>query len=544
MCNNLLNMADSVLKHNLNLKSHWGYEYGLLLEGLLLAYDVSKDEKYLRFVADTIDSFVKNEHTAQSDDSTKQAETANVEKDHGPEHSLAHDSWSIIKIRGYDLEEYNIDHLNNGKVLLKLFNKKHDPCYLIAATRLFAQSLTHPRISDGVFWHKAIYPHQVWCDGLYMGVSFIARYVHNSISYLKRFADEKAELPKSWQDVKSLLNFYALEFIKGNYTKLSDIKEHLAKAKLNDDELSQYCKSLEEKLEPIIKKHDSAAKDNSAKANATHANAASAEAASAAAAHDDASNENAIAQDALPKALRKSHEPTLEDMQSLSLEEIRDLIFMDLVLQFVISYEHLIDEHTKLMYHGYDDKRLMFWADKDTGHSKCFWGRAMGWYVMALVDVIELIDETKPYRKVLATILNTLLAALIKVKSQQNLWYQVLNEKNRDGNYEEASASCMIDYALFKASRLNLIKRSAADNSINSADIMAQAKSTFAAINEHFVSKDANARLSLNKICEVAGLGGANNRSGTFEYYMSEPVVTNDAKGLGPYLLAAYESEL
>lgn len=353
-------MADSIMAHQVTLTDHYGYEYGMTLEGILDVYHATHEQKYLDFVITTMDTFVNQDGT----------------------------------VNGYRMDEYNIDHLNNGKVMLKLYDITGQERYKIAAAHLYEQTKTHPRTSEGIFWHKAIYPHQVWCDGLYMGAAFMA-------AYISRFGSE--------QD------------------------------------------------------------------------------------------------------------------------------FDDIVAQFTKSYPHLKDEATGLLYHAWDESKSMYWCNKETGLSEHFWGRAMGWYVMALADVIELMPASHSGRAQLCTILHDCLLALIKVQDPEaKVWYQILNLKGRKQNYLEASASCMITAALFKGLRLGVVSQEEA------LDAATQA---YQGLLAEFILECHAGYLNLNKICYVAGLGGKTYRDGSYAYYMSEPIISNEPKGLGPFIFASIESE-
>lgn len=359
MSNYSVRMADSIIAKNVNLTDHWGYEYGMTLEGIYAVYKATGDKKYLDFVVKTMDTFIKQDGT----------------------------------INGYRLDEYNIDHLNNGKMVLKLWDETKEERYKIAAATLFSQTKTHPRTSEGVFWHKMIYPHQIWCDGLYMGATFMAAYV-------ARFGSEQ-----DWADI---------------------------------------------------------------------------------------------------------------------------------VHQFTKSYPHLVDEKTGLLYHAWDESKSMLWCNKETGLSEHFWGRAMGWYVMALADVIDYMPENHAGRAALSEILNKCLTALLKVQDPKaHVWYQILNMPEHKQNYLEASASCMITASLFKAIRIGVLDQSNLE----------AVKNAYQGLLDEFILETREGLINLNKICYVAGLGGQDRRDGSFAYYMSEPIISNEPKGLGPFLFASIEFE-
>ncbi|MNC13428.1 Unsaturated rhamnogalacturonyl hydrolase YteR [compost metagenome] len=337
----------------------WSYDYGVLLKGFELLWRQTGDRKYLRYVTDHLDFFVQ-------------------------------ENGSIL---GYRQDEYNIDHINNGKLLFSLYQETGEEKYRLAARSLREQLETHPRTSEGAFWHKKIYPYQIWLDGLYMGAPFYLEY---------------------------LLTFE----------------------------------------------------------------------------------------------------------QAAGLD--------DVTKQFIICEKHTKDPVTGLLFHAWDEKRVQPWCNPQTGLSPNFWGRSMGWYVMALVDVLELLSPSHKDYPELVRILNDTLNALKKVQDEQTgVWYQVLNLGGRKGNYLEASASGMITYAIAKGIRLGVL-----DASWNPVLDCA-----FAGMIAEFVLETKEGWVNLNKNCQVAGLGGADGRDGTYAYYISEPIITNDLKGLGAFLQACAEYE-
>jgi len=352
-------MADSIMKRNPIVKDVWAYEHGIIFKGIELVWKKTGDVKYLDYIKRNMDVFVDQEGS----------------------------------IRKYLINEYNIDFLNNGKVLLTLYKENGDERYKKAASLLRKQIDNHPRTSEGIFWHKKIYPYQVWLDGLYMGAPFYAQYI-------KEFG--------------------------------------------------------------------------------------------------------------------------------VSSE------FDDVTKQFLISYKHTKDTKTGLLYHAWDETKEIFWCNKETGLSKNFWGRSMGWFVMAIVDVLDYIPEDHRDRKRIIQILNETLEALLNVQDEKTgLWYQVLDQGDRKGNYLEASASCMILYAMAKGVRLGYLTQSWPEI----------ARKTYQGVINEFVTITGEGMVNLNKICAVAGLGGKSMRDGTFEYYINEPIVTNDGKGVGAFILASAEME-
>ncbi|MGC3948687.1 MAG: glycoside hydrolase family 88 protein [Chryseolinea sp.] len=209
--------------------------------------------------------------------------------------------------------------------------------------------------------------------------------------------------------------------------------------------------------------------------------------------------------------------------------------FDDIANQFVWMDNHVRDPKTGLMYHAWDESKLQRWANPETGQAPGFWGRGMGWYGMALVDVLDYFPKNHPRRKDLIAILQRY---VIAVKNYQDatsgLWYQVLDQGTRKGNYFEASASCMFTYALAKGVRMGYIDKSYA----------AVAKKAFNGITTNFIETDEQGFIHLTKVVSVGGLGGTPYRDGSFEYYISEPLRTDDLKGVGPFIQASIEIEL
>ena len=297
----------------------------------------------------------------------------------------------------YELEKYNIDLLNSGNVLLYLYEKEKKEKYLKALQTLRRQIDGQPRTKEGSFWHKKIYPYQVWLDGLYMGMPFYAHYTH--------------------------------DFSKG---------------------------------------------------------------AEAAKAYDD------------------------------------------IVFQFDSVQKNLLDKKTGLLYHAWDESREQAWADKQTGLSPNFWGRAMGWYGMAMVDVLDYLPQNHPGRARLISYLRSYADAVIKVQDKDSgLWYQVLDKPLEKGNYTEATASAMFVYTMIKSVNKSYLPKS----------YKAYAKKGYDGIIKNLITVDPNGVVNLNKCCAVAGLGGKPYRDGSYEYYVNEEIRSNDAKGTGPFILASLEFE-
>ena len=202
--------------------------------------------------------------------------------------------------------------------------------------------------------------------------------------------------------------------------------------------------------------------------------------------------------------------------------------------QIILIEEHTRDPQTGLLYHAWDESKQQPWTDPETGGSPHFWGRAMGWYAMALVDVLDHFPENHPRCREIVAILDRMVEALARVQDEATgLWYQVLDQGGREGNYLEASASCMFVYAIAKGTRKGYL-----DN-----DRLAIARKGYRGILRDLITVDGQGLVSLERICAVAGLGGNPYRDGSYEYYVGEPVASNDYKGVGPFILASIELE-
>lgn len=289
----------------------------------------------------------------------------------------------------YSLEKYNLDHICPGRTMLHLSAIAPQPKYEAAADTLLRQLRGQPRTGAGAFWHKAVYPGQVWLDGLFMAEPFYA--------------------------------------------------------------------------------------------------------------------EVALARGA-------------------------DSLWNDIALQFRVAAEKTFDPATDLYRHAWDESRAMFWADPATGQSAHSWGRAVGWYAMALVDVLGVFPAEHPERAALEDILRRLLETLPRYADPATgMWYQVLDCPGREGNYVEATCSAMFTYVYLKADRLGLYR--------------SDARKLYRKLVRTFLREEADGSVTLERCCAVAGLGGKQMRSGTFEYYIGEAVTENDPKGVGPFIRASLEYE-
>lgn len=295
----------------------------------------------------------------------------------------------------YRISNYNTDHVCPGNALFVLAEQSPDPRYRMAMETLRSQLKTHPRTSEGGFWHKQTYPHQMWLDGLYMAQPFYAHYT---------------------------------------------------------------------------------------------------------AVYGDPEN--------------------------------RDSVYRDIINHFLVVARHTYDPATKLYRHAWDESKQMFWSDKTTGQSQHSWGRALGWYVMGIVDALDYIPENTEGRDSLISILRGIYEVLPEYSDPETgLWYQVLDCPGKEGNYLEATCSAMFSYALLKGIRMGYLDPSLKD----------YARTTYGNFVDHFIYKDDNGLVSIKDCCEVAGLGGKENRSGDYEYYINEKRRSNDPKGIGPYIMASLE---
>lgn len=336
----------------------WNYEQGVILKAIEQMWYSTGDAKYFRHIQKGMDHWI----------------------DENGNH------------RDYHLEEYNIDHVTPATAMLTLFRATGNEKYRKMVEMFRSQLKTHPRTNEGGFWHKKIYPYQMWLDGLYMGQPFFAEY--SSV-----FGED------NWNDIAN---------------------------------------------------------------------------------------------------------------------------------QFVWMEKHSRDAKTGLLYHGWDESKQQKWADKTTGRSPHFWGRAMGWYAMGLVDSLEHFPKDHPRRGELIAILEREAAAIEKVQDKSTgVWYDILDLPTRKPNYLESSASAMFVYAIARGVREGYLPEK----------YMKVAVRGWAGIKKEFIKVNAQGNTDWEGTVSVSGLGGNPYRDGSFEYYMTEKLRTNDAKGLGPAIRAALEIE-
>ena len=336
--------------------TNWNYIDGCMLTALLELSSITGEKQYADFVEGFIDAFVEEDGT----------------------------------IRTYSAGGHALDDINEGRVLFPLYERTGKEKYRKACDFLHQCLLEQPRTHEGSFWHKQIYPNQVWLDGLYMAQPYAALY--------EKF------------------------FGSGDYS--------------------------------------------------------------------------------------------------------------DIVHQIDTVHLHMRDAKTGLYYHGYDASRTAFWCDKDTGLSQNFWLRAIGWFSVALADLIDILPSGEERNRICG-VFSELMEDVSKFSDPESgMYYQLVDKKDLEGNYLESSGSSMIAYAMLKGSRLGVLDKRFAE----------LGRKTFDGIIDRCMSFE-NGELNLGSICLVAGLGPENNprRDGSTAYYLSEPIVRNDAKGVAPFLLCYTE---
>ena len=338
-------------------KPKWDYVHALVLHSIEELYKKNPDSRYKAYIRGYVDELVQEDGT----------------------------------IKTYELDKYNIDLVVPGRLLFAIYAETKQDKYLKAMQLVRKQLTEQPRTASGGFWHKQIYPNQMWLDGLYMGEPFYAE--------------------------------YTLTFENG-----------------------------------------------------------------------------------------KS--------------------FDDIAKQFELIQLHATDPKTGLLYHGWDESKAMPWANKVTGNSPNFWSRALGWYAMALVDVLDYMPKEHPKRAELIKYLNNVSAALAKYQDKSGLWYQVTDKAGGKGNYLEASGSSMFAYAFAKGANKGYLP----------AKYKKLANKAFDGLTTVLIKKvDEDGGITLTNCCQVAGLGGTPYRDGSYEYYVNERKKDNDPKATGPFILAALE---
>jgi unsaturated rhamnogalacturonyl hydrolase len=208
--------------------------------------------------------------------------------------------------------------------------------------------------------------------------------------------------------------------------------------------------------------------------------------------------------------------------------------FKDVVKQFLLVAKHTYDPKTGLYRHGWDESKSQKWADPVTGQSPHAWGRAMGWYAMAIVDALDYLPENQAGRIEMITILNNMVEKLAEIQdTKTGGWYQVLDRNGENGNYIETSCTSMFTYSIFKAARKGYIDKKH----------LITATRAYEGLIKNFIVIDEKGLANLTMVCGVAGLGGNPYRDGSFEYYINEIIRDNDPKGTGPFIMASLEYE-
>lgn len=219
------------------------------------------------------------------------------------------------------------------------------------------------------------------------------------------------------------------------------------------------------------------------------------------------------------------------------LKKNTNKVYDDAVTQLMSTSAKTYDEKTGLWKHAWDETHSMFWANHDTGLSQHTWGRAQGWMAMAMIEILDALPQNYARRGEVIDLLNKVLSSVIKYQDKDTgLWHQVMDVNGKDGNYLEATCSSMFAYSLLKGYRLGYLK----DHKFLEAG-----EKAYKGIIDNFIKVNADSTISLTHCCAVAGLGPNSNprRDGSFEYYISEPIRDNDAKGVGPFIWASLEME-
>ena len=209
--------------------------------------------------------------------------------------------------------------------------------------------------------------------------------------------------------------------------------------------------------------------------------------------------------------------------------------FDDIVFQFSLMEKVALDKKTGLLFHGWDESKMQQWANPVTGQSPEFWSRAMGWYMMGLVDVLDELPKNHIGRNTLTAILNRLTKTIIAYQdADAGVWWQITNKAGQKGNYLESSASAMFVYSIAKGIRLGYLPQSYT-NTIRKA---------MNGLISKFVETDQNGQPHYTQAVSGAGLGGNPYRDGSYAYYISEPTRTDDLKAIGPFMQACIEADL
>lgn len=340
-------------------KLKWDYCHGVELQAFLRLEEMYGDSRYFDYAEAYCDTMVREDGT----------------------------------VVAYKREEFSLDRVNTGKILFNMYARTGEEKYKKALDLMYSQFEGQPRTKEGGFWHKKVYPHQMWLDGLYMGAPFYAEYA------------ARYDKPEAFQDV-----------------------------------INQFC----------------------------------------------------------------------------------------------VVVRHTYDPATGLYKHAWDESREQFWCNKENGQSAHSWGRAMGWFAMALVETLEFVPVDEPNRDSLLAILDNVVKQIERYQDKKTgLWYQVLDRSGDRGNYLESSVSAMFIYSLYKGIRLGVVP----------ATYMTVADKGFEGFMKRFIKVGKKGVVSITDCCAVAGLGGKNMRDGSYDYYINELIRDNDPKAVGPFINACLERE-
>jgi unsaturated rhamnogalacturonyl hydrolase len=354
MANTVLSKSDSLIYY-VDRNPKWAYDVALL--GMAVDRLGNIDPKYSKYMEVWVDHFVKPDG-------------------------------SVID---YRMKEYNLDRIFPGRDVITVYKRKPDLKYRIALDSFIEQLNTQPKTNSGGYWHKNIYPWQMWLDGIFMASTYMAQYA-------KEF-----NAPQ-WFDVATT--------------------------------------------------------------------------------------------------------------------------------QTKMIYDKTLDPESGLLMHAWDESRSQKWCDPATGKSHYPWSRAMGWYILAIEDILEYLPADHPDRASLIAILQKTCDALVKVRDPKTgIWFQVLNQGGREGNYLEGSGSAMYVYAFSRGANKGYLDKKYLDI----------ANSAFDGIVKELITVDKEGFITMHNICGGCGLGGNPYRDGSFEYYVNEKRIDNDTKGVAPFIMAAIE---
>jgi unsaturated rhamnogalacturonyl hydrolase len=354
MANTVMTQADSLTKY-VSGRPKWAYDVAFL--GMAIDRLGTVDPKYSRYMENWVNYFI-------------------------------HPDGSVTD---YRMKEYNLDRIFPGRNVITVYKRNPDPKYKVALDNFIEQLRTHPKTNSGGYWHKQIYPWQMWLDGIFMGSTYM-------VQYAKEF-----NVPE-WYDVATA--------------------------------------------------------------------------------------------------------------------------------QTKMIYQNTLDPATGLLMHAWDESKTQKWCDPATGQSHYPWSRAMGWYAMAIIDILDYLPADHPDRNDLINILQKTCDALLKVRDPKSgIWYQVLNYGGREGNYLEGSGSAMYIYTFAKGARLGYLDKKYRDIAYKAFDDFIK----------ELVTVDEKGMVTIRNICGGCGLGGNPYRDGSYEYYINEKRFDNDTKGVAPFILAAIE---